>query len=454
MGKRGVKSSYEETNDACEALVLNSDEDADEDAEANEDLSLKIVEKSMLRKLRDENSGGAAVENGGIFEVEMVENGKESKEKKKEKKTKKKKQRTEAEVDSADVSKGEQKMGSDRAAEIVSEDIQTKPAEVSENSVLRKLLRGPRYFDPPDSSWGTCYNCGEEGHKTAKCPLPRRNKPCFVCGSLEHNVKQCSKAKDCFICKKGGHRAKDCPDKDKGRSQNSMMCLKCGESGHDMFSCQNNYSPDDLKEIQCYICKCFGHLCCADYIDSGPKVVSCYRCGLSGHTGLACARSRGETSGSNSVSSCFRCGEEGHFARECINFTPALKRNREFSTPKRRSSKEKRWKLEVRSAPNEIGVKSRKKRKTKYEGQIASASKQKPRHGWLTEHPGDSFSSRFKTPVRRSPATSSYKKTHQGASPHTSTSRSSRKLYRLDYNNSSNGSANFPHHRYSDSKYG
>lgn len=53
--------------------------------------------------------------------------------------------------------------------------------------------RGPRYFDPPDSSWGTCYNCGEEGHAAVNCTAGKRRKPCFVCGSLEHNVRQCTK---------------------------------------------------------------------------------------------------------------------------------------------------------------------------------------------------------------------------------------------------------------------
>lgn len=52
---------------------------------------------------------------------------------------------------------------------------------------------------------------------------------------------------DCFICKKSGHRAKDCPEKYKGGSLSLKICLKCGDSGHDMFSCWNDYSPDDLK---------------------------------------------------------------------------------------------------------------------------------------------------------------------------------------------------------------
>lgn len=54
--------------------------------------------------------------------------------------------------------------------------------------------RGPRYFDPPDCGWGAaCYNCGEEGHTTMCCTSAKRKRPCFVCGSLEHNVRHCVK---------------------------------------------------------------------------------------------------------------------------------------------------------------------------------------------------------------------------------------------------------------------
>lgn len=52
---------------------------------------------------------------------------------------------------------------------------------------------------------------------------------------------------DCFICKGGGHRAKDCPKKFKRSSQASELCLKCGNIAHVMHSCNNDYSPDDLK---------------------------------------------------------------------------------------------------------------------------------------------------------------------------------------------------------------
>lgn len=41
-----------------------------------------------------------------------------------------------------------------------------------------------------------------------------------------------------------------------------------------------------MQEIQCYICKEFGHLCCVDSVDTDPCEVSCYKCGRLGHTGL------------------------------------------------------------------------------------------------------------------------------------------------------------------------
>lgn len=40
-----------------------------------------------------------------------------------------------------------------------------------------------------------------------------------------------------------------------------------------------------MQEIQCYVCKTFGHLCCTEYVGSCSRVVSCYKCGQLGHTG-------------------------------------------------------------------------------------------------------------------------------------------------------------------------
>jgi hypothetical protein len=71
-----------------------------------------------------------------------------------------------------------------------------KTEETASNLVLKKLLRGARYFDPPDAGWVSCYSCGEQGHTSFNCPTPtKRRKPCFICGSLEHGAKQCSKVR-------------------------------------------------------------------------------------------------------------------------------------------------------------------------------------------------------------------------------------------------------------------
>ncbi|GAV86124.1 zf-CCHC domain-containing protein [Cephalotus follicularis] len=160
----------------------------------------------------------------------------------------------------------------------------------------RAVISKPRYFDPPHGSWSTCSNCGEEDHSAANCTMLKRQKRCSLCGSSEHIWKHCRKGRRCFVCKERGHLASDCRET---RRENNI-CLRCGNSGHNMFSCRNDYSPDDLKKIQCYICKSFGHLCCVDWSDIGPRQVSCYNCGESGHLGSVCTKLCGVPGGSKS----------------------------------------------------------------------------------------------------------------------------------------------------------
>ncbi|KAK9280150.1 hypothetical protein L1049_013837 [Liquidambar formosana] len=529
MGKREklkAKFDYDEEHEekASKSVIQLSSSDEEE---GNEDLSLKIVQKAMSRastrktKAKTTQSKGVLDEsnsNGGVRSLGVVDlsssssqdgeaimdrsgsNGgaADAKNNKKSKKVKKKKnKKIEFEEETVDVVKEEETAEAVQAAEIVAS-MEPNPVEQSDNMVLRKLLRGPRYFDLPDSGWGTCYNCGEEGHTTVNCTSLKRKKPCFVCGSLEHGFKQCTKGQDCFICKRGGHRAKDCPEKHKGGSQSSKMCLRCGDSGHDMFSCWNNYSPSDLEEMQCYICKSFGHLCCVNFIDAGPREVSCYKCGQLGHTGLACTRSRGASTGVGSPSSCYRCGEGGHFARECTSSIKVGKRNRESSTPRQRFSKEDENYRGFKSAPHDLG-KARKRKKTQFEergittphkskqrggwiaedpedfpmprkskqrggwitedpGDFPMPHRSKQRGGWVTEDPGDFLHKQAKANSWRSPATptnKSHKISTLTGGGQISSSRSSQKAHqRHSGGSTSQGSAKAFQHRFSASRFG
>lgn len=56
---------------------------------------------------------------------------------------------------------------------------------------------------------------------------------CFVCGSVEHQVKECQLVK-CWKCGEFGHRGREC--------QNTERCNLCGADGHSFFRCPNSYS--------------------------------------------------------------------------------------------------------------------------------------------------------------------------------------------------------------------
>nr|XP_023920618.1 cingulin-like isoform X6 [Quercus suber] len=204
--------------------------------------------------------------------------------------------------------------------EMVQEEKQSVTSEGLESSLLlekelveKNYKRRARYFDPP---------YGEEFHTRGNCKGERQKRPCFICAGYGHSWKYCKKGQDCFVYKVRGPSAIDCPVRHQDPSSN--ICLRCGSKGHNMFSCWSEYSPDDLKEIQCYVCKNFGHLCCVDFLDLSPRHVSCYSCGQTGHLGPGssikeCTKSCGENSGSKSLVLCYRCGEGGHIARRCTN---------------------------------------------------------------------------------------------------------------------------------------
>ncbi|KAK6232363.1 hypothetical protein SCA6_002436 [Theobroma cacao] len=206
------------------------------------------------------------------------------------------------------------------------ETVKSPETEPAQNTVLRRLLRKPRYFDSPNGFWARSFSCGEDHPAAAaNCTVQKRLKPCFLCVSLQHNGKHCVQGR--------GHQA-NCQEKQDENNLTYIICLRCGDSGHDMFSCGGDYSPDDLKRIQCYVCNGFGHLSCVNVLDTSPAEVSCYNCGQTGHLGSECTKFPKVARGSNAPALCHRCREEGHFARTC---TLSRKRARRVQTEMRRS---------------------------------------------------------------------------------------------------------------------
>ncbi|CAN6372521.1 unnamed protein product [Urochloa humidicola] len=386
-------------------------EDDDDDEAGNEDLSLEIVARA--RRKRRGASGGSGGGVPGFAELLSVSSGDEEvdedavvelgeaeeprrKQKKKQRRKQRKKHRKEAPeaaaageaAAAAGKEENEKEKEVDGAQEgpigtaesVLTEDGADVPA--SDNMVLQKLLRIPRYFDPGETLLDTCYNCNEEGHVAANCPMEKRKKPCFVCGLFGHNAKQCTQGQDCFICKKGGHMAKDCPDKHKRNDHQSTLCLRCGEIGHDMFGCTKDYPADDIKQIRCYVCNQNGHLCCLDFSDNCPKQISCYNCAKSGHSGLGCAKQRRETSDVTTPTKCFKCNEEGHFARGCTNTAKSDRSKGRFSSS--HSHRKEKWKKDssARSASHD-GRKTSKRKSPHYEDRMDTPRhKSKSRGGW------------------------------------------------------------------------
>ncbi|XP_073052482.1 uncharacterized protein [Primulina eburnea] len=153
-------------------------------------------------------------------------------------------------------------------------------------------VRAARYFNLPN--------------RKKRQKFKKKSKPCYICADWGHSGNFCPRVNTCSVCSK--EESKNNLEED----YTSLFCLKCGGTGHDMFSCTNDYDPEDLKGIQCYICMDFGHLCCYENSTGGLSEASCYNCGQSGHRGFECTKINAVSKELQQVSICFKCQKGVH----------------------------------------------------------------------------------------------------------------------------------------------
>ncbi|KAG5393297.1 hypothetical protein IGI04_023260 [Brassica rapa subsp. trilocularis] len=427
----------DENEDKEDPVAIRDGSDEDED-EANEDLSLKILEKALSRRELDDSKDTSLSDLGGsgVVSTLMMVNGRDSKSHKKKTKRSSLEDAHEIPIVLKDQDENIPKGEDEKSAE-----------PTSSNMVLKKLLRGARYFDPPDAGWETCYSCGEPGHVTINCPTPtKRKKPCFICGSLEHGAKQCTKGHDCYICKKGGHRAKDCPDKYKSGSK-SAVCLRCGDFGHDMILCKI-YSAMSVKALAiCAVLNLATHrhgLCRAtDVVNwvtldwhvvdtmrkAQKKILPAHALGV-GKKGISHVSKRNRETSTPSSKSHKKFKETLEYSSTPYESsgkkTKKKKRCKENSehdsTPHESNGKKKKKSKENSqhcSTPHESNGKLKSKKKThKGEQAHSSPQKSKQRGGWITEDPEEDSFQRGKMRRLRSPVTPSGHNHHKQRSFH------------------------------------
>ncbi|CAK9175259.1 unnamed protein product [Ilex paraguariensis] len=108
------------------------------------------------------------------------------------------------------------------------------------NVVRNRRLAGYVVMISKEAGWICCY--GQQGLPVlCKYKLMVFNQEGEVLKALQYGP---------HIYNRKGCLTKVCPEKDAAEDQSLDICLRCGNSGHNMFSCNSNeYSFDDLRVL-------------------------------------------------------------------------------------------------------------------------------------------------------------------------------------------------------------
>lgn len=133
-----------------------------------------------------------------------------------------------------------------------------------------------------------CLRCRKVGHLESEC-TEEDPRPCCLCATPGHSMRQCPLNTICFNCGTPGHVSRDCTQR-KGVVKR-MVCTICYESTHHWLVCRGYVHPNLTQDAICIDCGNIGHLSCNRVRwTSGQSPIYCFNCGAAGHLGYDCKR--------------------------------------------------------------------------------------------------------------------------------------------------------------------